>query len=124
MTPYVIATALACGAMAWYFFIFVPSKLEYFTGLRFRTMAVAAGQVRSKIESLQVALELAREGVRPQEALPKAATATITPLQREQVRTYLALLVPQIRLEESPSASGFVVSVPDLMGTCCMGEHR
>ena len=63
VVPYLVAALLASGAMAWYFFVFVPAQLEYFAGLRFRTLAVASGQVRSKIENLQRALEGAFKGV-------------------------------------------------------------
>ena len=39
--PYLFAAVLALGGMAGSFFIFVPHKLDYFVGLRFRTLAVA-----------------------------------------------------------------------------------
>ena len=34
--------------MGWYFFVFVPQKLEYYVGQRFRTLAVASGQIKGK----------------------------------------------------------------------------
>jgi hypothetical protein len=46
--PYVAAAIFAAGIMAWYFFVYVPAKLDYFIGLRFRTLAVAGAQVASK----------------------------------------------------------------------------
>src|SRR5262245_6836231 len=54
--PYVVAALLTSVAMAWYFFLFVPGQLEYFLGSKFRTLAVASGQVQSKIDGLQKAL--------------------------------------------------------------------
>jgi hypothetical protein len=57
-----LVVALAAAAISgWYLFAYVPSKLEYFLGLRFRTLAVAAGQLKSKGESLSQALTTAKE---------------------------------------------------------------
>jgi hypothetical protein len=50
--PYLVAAVAASAVMAWYFFVFVPSKLDYFIGLRFRTLAVASGQMASKADNL------------------------------------------------------------------------
>src|SRR5262245_13085074 len=78
--PYVIGALLICGAMAWYFFVFVPTQLEYYAGSRFRTLAVAGGQVQSKIESLQKALD----GVRS--------------IARTDIEAYLKVVIPDIQL--------------------------
>ena len=43
--PYILAAVVASTVMAWYFFVFVPAKLDYFVGLKFRTLAVASGHV-------------------------------------------------------------------------------
>ena len=51
------AGSCAAAVMAWYFFDFVPGKLDYFVGLRFRTLAVASAQVKSKTENLARALQ-------------------------------------------------------------------
>jgi hypothetical protein len=50
--PYYVAAFFAAAVMAWYFFVFVPAKLDYFVGLRLRTLAVASGQVKTQIETL------------------------------------------------------------------------
>ena len=118
MTPYLIAAFLAAGSMAWYFFVFVPAQLEYFVGLRFRTLAVASGQIRSKIENLEKALDGAGAGVRKDHSAKKAA---FSEKEREQVKSYLRLLVPEIQLDEGDhSPSGFALSAagnPDLAAT-------
>src|SRR5918993_5085728 len=67
-TPYFAAAVLAVVAMGWYFFVFVPQKLEYFVGLRFRTLAVASGQIKGKSESLRASLSSA----------PPLGTAAVT----------------------------------------------
>ena len=40
--PYILAAVVASTVMAWYFFVFVPGKLDYFVGLKFRTLALPA----------------------------------------------------------------------------------
>jgi hypothetical protein len=87
-TPYFVAAFLAAVAMGWYFFLYVPQKLEYFVGLRFRTLAVASGQIKSKAESLGASLNSA----------PAAPTAAAGEGQTDK---YLRLLVPDIRLERT-----------------------
>ena len=57
--PYLAAAIFAASAMGWYFFSFVPARLDYFFGLRFRALAVAAAQVKSKAENLARSLESA-----------------------------------------------------------------
>src|SRR6187399_1891619 len=59
-SPYFVAAFLASMAMGWYFFLYVPQKLDYFVGLRFRTLAVASGQIKSKAESLGGSLDIAQ----------------------------------------------------------------
>ena len=59
--PYFGAAVCAAAVMAWYFFDFVPGKLDYFVGLRFRTLAVASAQVKSKTENLARALQSGNE---------------------------------------------------------------
>src|SRR6185369_1143514 len=85
--PYVIAALMAATAMAWYFFIFVPEKMNYFVGLRFRTLAVAAGHVKSKADSLAQALNVGL-GVTPVQS-----NTTPDALLSE----YLRLVVPDIQ---------------------------
>jgi hypothetical protein len=55
--------------MGWYFFLFVPSQLEYFIGARFRTLAVCAGHLKSKMESLQKSWDNASKNLRQTENL-------------------------------------------------------
>ena len=89
---YVIAALLASAAMAWYFFVFVPTKLDYFVGLRFRTLAVASGNVASKIDSLARALD----------SVPKPTDAgQNSPCSRppsSDEASYVALVLPEIQL--------------------------
>jgi hypothetical protein len=48
-----VAFGLAAAAISgWYLFDYVPGQLEYFLGMRFRTLAIAAAQLQSKAESL------------------------------------------------------------------------
>lgn len=112
-TPYFVAALLAAAAMGWYFFLFVPQKLEYFVGLRFRTLAVASGQIKGKAESLGLALysapappadvaTTASDGA-PQRVTdtggPSAeASAAPAPAETDTAK-YLRLLVPDIRLD-------------------------
>ena len=58
---YFVVALTAAAISGWYLFAYVPSKLEYFLGLRFRTLTVAAGQLKSKGESLSQALTTAKE---------------------------------------------------------------
>jgi hypothetical protein len=88
--PYFVASFLAAVAMGWYFFLYVPQKLEYFVGLRFRTLAVASGQIKSKAESLGASLNIA-----PAPPPEPAAAA-----KEGDTEKYLRLLVPDIRLEQ------------------------
>jgi hypothetical protein len=90
-TPYFIAALLAALAMGWYFFIFVPQKLEYFVGLRFRTLAVASGQIKGKAESLGRSMSIAPSD--PHTSAERAPSETAT-------AKYLRLLVPDIQVKE------------------------
>src|SRR5262245_54134776 len=58
---YLVVAATAAGISGLYLFRYVPSKLQYFLGMRFRTLAVAAGQLKSKAESLSQALTSAKK---------------------------------------------------------------
>jgi hypothetical protein len=80
--------------MAWYFFVFVPAKLDYFVGLRFRTLAVASAQIKSKADNFVRALDGA---INPQG--PVAATSGRP--SRENVIGYMAALVPDVQFGES-----------------------
>ena len=87
--PYLAAALFAASAMGWYFFAFVPAKLDYFFGLRFRALAVAAAQVKSKAENLSRSLESAVN--------PAAST------DLESAQEYLSLLVPEIQIASAPA---------------------
>ena len=87
--PYLAAAIFAASAMGWYFFAFVPSQLDYFFGLRFRALAVAAAQVKSKAENLARSLE---------SAVNPAASTNL-----ESAQEYLSLLVPEIRIASTPT---------------------
>jgi len=97
--PYVIAALLASAAMAWYFFVFVPTKLDYFVGLRFRTLAVASGQIASKIDNLARAL-----GSVPKPLAPERDS--VCPELTIEERDYVALVLPEIHLPAAASAQG------------------
>ena len=84
MTYYVAAITVA-AAMAWYFFLFVPSKLEYFVGVRLRALAVSGSQVRSKAVNLGTALKYAVD----------------RNCNTDDVREYLRLLVPDVQVERA-----------------------
>ena len=58
---YLVVGATAAAISGLYFFSYVPAKLQYFLGMRFRTLAVAAGQLKSKAESLSAGLTSAKD---------------------------------------------------------------
>src|SRR5258705_7502770 len=60
---YLVVAATAAAISGLYFFSYVPAKLQYFLGMRFRTLAVAAGQLKSKAESLSAGLTSAKDSV-------------------------------------------------------------
>jgi len=93
--PYYAAGVLAAGAIVWYMFVFVPAKLEYFVGLRLRTLAVAAGQVKTKAENLASALNKVQGGQRTANdaSAPQPAPGEVpssNPGQRNTQRAKLA----------------------------------
>ncbi len=111
-SPYFVAAFLASMAMGWYFFLYVPQKLEYFVGLRFRTLAVASGQIKSKAESLGGSLVIAQPAAA--ESGPASPDAAATEGDMEK---YLRLLVPDIRLERTGAggrSSGLQLAVTRL----------
>lgn len=109
-TPYFIAALLAATAMGWYFFAFVPQKLDYFVGLRFRTLAVASGQITSKAENLALSLNSSPSQQlksSPAQKKPQnpggigAEKVAAAPSDESDTARYLRLLVPDIQLEAS-----------------------
>src|SRR5688572_8132599 len=95
--PYYIAAFVAAAAMAWYFFLFVPANLDYFTGVRLRTLAVASSLVRNKAENLARALEKA----------PWCAG-------QDDADKYVRILLPEIQLTKADEVEpdGIRLSVP------------
>jgi hypothetical protein len=114
--PYLIAAVIAAGAMAWYFFVFVPGKLEYFVGLRFRTLAVASGHVENKTQNLFRALAVVprnKAGSQPPcESAPRAATD-------DQVE-YVARVLPEIQIGRA--MAGLPVSACGITGTVAWND--
>jgi hypothetical protein len=103
--PYVIAALLAAVAMAWYFFVFVPSKLDYFVGLRFRTLAVASGHVASKVDNLARAFGSVPNSPPPRE---DGSCVPQTDEQRAERARYVALVLPEVRLQSAAGGPQFV----------------
>ncbi len=100
--PYYIAAVFAVATMAWYAFIFVPSKVEYFVGLKLRALAVTANQVETRAENLGIAFRTAPH-------IP----ANDDP-QKGHTAKYLRALVPDIKLlrEDEPTAAGLRLRRP------------
>ena len=88
LIPYFLVAVTAATMCGWYFFAYVPPKLQYFMGLRFRTLAVAARQVKGKVESLSAALKTALE------------------TRELRANEYLRLLVPDLQDEATGPAEG------------------
>src|SRR5262245_55064179 len=96
--PYIAVAVFAAAIMGWYFFVVVPAKLDYFVGLRFRTLAVAAAQVKGKVESLKASLDGA---VRPL----AGATAGGKEIFVEQTGKYLTTLIPELKVAQRPGSA-------------------
>jgi hypothetical protein len=100
--PYYVAAVFALATMAWYVFIFVPSKVEYFVGLKLRALAVAANQVETRAENLATAFR----------------TAPQTPAKDKDsdsdTAKYLRALVPDIKLlrNDEPTPAGLQLRRP------------
>src|SRR5215510_8916573 len=93
---YLVVAATAAGISGLYFFSYVPAKLQYFLGMRFRTLAVAAGQLKSKAESLSAALTSAKESVADAE-------------------DYLSVLVPELKGNSGFELDGHHIAWSDLV---------
>ena len=119
--PYVIAALVASTAMAWYFFVFVPAKHDYFVGLRFRTLAVASRQVSTKIENLGRALGSVAFGGTD----GKTSSSTTNdcrssdPTYAKNRKNYIRLVLPQIQID-GPRRP--VVAGPALAGCAVTGR--
>jgi hypothetical protein len=115
--PYFAAALVASLVMGWYFYVFVPKKLEYFIGLRFRTLAVVSGQIKGKAEALGQSLSsvpLAHASAN-KVWTPEQFEARHEALERATT-DYLRLLVPDIQLEKlekegSPGRPGLHLAV-------------
>ncbi len=102
--PYLAAAIFAAGVMAWYFFVYVPAKLDYFVGLRFRTLAVASAQVASKEENLFKALKGAV-------AAGAGKSGTVT---RDVISGYFRALVPDMQFSREDKTGLSPENVPGL----------
>jgi hypothetical protein len=103
--------------MALYFFWYVPYQLDYFLGAKFRTLAVATGQVKSKVDALQQALNGAVRAVPPFPLVPNEKGEGQAPLSL--FRTYVANVLPAIQLDsQCPTEFAFTTS-----GLCWSGTH-
>src|SRR5215467_6606516 len=93
---YLVVGATAAAISGIYLFSYVPAKLQYFLGMRFRTLAVAAGQLKSKAESLSAALTSAKESVADAE-------------------DYLSVLVPELKGTSGFELDGHHIAWSDLV---------
>ena len=113
--PYILAAVVASTVMAWYFFVFVPIKLDYFVGLKFRTLAVASGHVGAKVQNMAKALRSipALAGT----ACPTPTDATGT--RRSLASRYIALVLPEIQLDGAmgPRTTGLRLTECEITGT-------
>jgi len=118
--PYFLAALIAASAMAWYFFVFVPTKLEYFVGLRFRTLAVASGHVQNKVENLAKALSVVPTAIRE----PDGECAVPTDAAKSETSKYLEYVLPEIQEDRNnhASATGFPLTACGIKGTVAWAD--
>jgi hypothetical protein len=90
LVPYIIAAIAAVGIWGWYFFGFVPPKLQYFESLRFRTLAISAQQLKSKIDTLVSAVNTAQNPDRIDQGAERNGVF-------EGAEKYLTFVVPELR---------------------------
>jgi hypothetical protein len=111
--PYLIAALVAAAAMAWYFFIFVPGKLEYFVSLRFRTLAVASGHIQNKVENLAKALTIV-----------PTVTGTACETLGDQELKYIGQVLPDIQVDKNnrPATVGLRLPVCGTMATIAWSD--
>jgi hypothetical protein len=115
--PYIVAAALASAVMAWYFFIFVPGKLDYFVGLKFRTLAVAGGHVGSKIQSLERAIRSV-----PGMTDSTCSARVVDPKQPTVASRYVALVLPEIRLQGTGAGASGLLLTCGISGTVAWSD--
>ena len=110
--PYIMAAVIASTAMAWYFFVFVPGKLDYFVGLKFRTLAVASGHVGAKVQNMAKAL-------RSVPGLAAKECPVATDDRRNLASSYIALVLPEIQLDgpTGARATGLRLTECEIAGT-------
>jgi hypothetical protein len=110
--PYILAAVIASTAMAWYFFVFVPGKLDYFVGLKFRTLAVASGHVGAKVQNMAKALRSV-PGLAAKECPAATAPRTLA------ASRYIALVLPEIQLDGPTGArtTGLRLTECEITGT-------
>jgi len=109
--PYILSAGIASAVMAWYFFVFVPAKLDYFVGLKFRTLAVASGHVREKVQNMARALHSVP-------GLSSTECPSATDDRKELAANYAALVLPEIQLgEKGARTSGLRLFKCEITGT-------
>ena len=118
--PYILAAVVASTVMAWYFFVFVPAKLDYFVGLKFRTLAVASGHVGAKVQNMARALRSIPGLAGTACPTPTETTdATGTNTRRNLASRYIALVLPEIQLDGAMGArtTGLRLTECEITGT-------
>ena len=80
-----------------HFFVFVPGKLDYFVGLKFRTLAVASGHVEAKVQNMAKAL-------RSVPVLAGPECRTLTDDEQTKASEYVHLVLPEIQLDGAAGA--------------------
>jgi hypothetical protein len=110
--PYIMAAVIASTGMAWYFFVLVPGKLDYFVGLKFRTLAVASGHVGAKVQNMAKAL-------RSVPGLAGKECPAPTDTRRSLASRYIALVLPEIQLDGATGArtTGLRLTECEITGT-------
>jgi hypothetical protein len=109
--PYILSAVIASAVMAWYFFVFVPAKLDYFVGLKFRTLAVASGHVGTKVQNMAKALHSVP-------GLSSTECPSPTDARQSLAADYAALVLPELQLgEKGARTAGLRLFKCEIAGT-------
>ena len=100
------------------FFVFVPAKLDYFVGLKFRTLAVASGHVGAKVQNMAKALRSV-PGLAGTECPTPTTPADAMGTRRDLASRYIALVLPEIQLDGPMGArtTGLRLTECEITGT-------
>jgi hypothetical protein len=90
LVPYIVAAIAAVVVWGSYFFVYVPPKLQYFESLRFRTLAISAQQLKSKIETLVSAVSTAQDPNKIDQGVERDGGF-------DGAEKYLTFVVPELR---------------------------